>query len=165
MTPFHIVATSANLRVDVLQCLMDSYPREVMLSQKDANGKTMLDYLLLNQCSNAIPAIQLLLEGVFSNNNAWGQAEWNQDLLQQLEALEQHNIGAFHQRLVHCMKQEMTSLIELSLWKKDLGNETTDRQACRSVCGAEVVVKSVVPFLWENASNSDSTLLFNIILP
>lgn len=56
MTPFHIVATSANPQVDTLECLLDKFSME-MLKITDRGGKnTMIDYLLLN--TRGIPLLE-----------------------------------------------------------------------------------------------------------
>ena len=52
MTPFHVVAALSTKRVDMLDCLLDRYPSELLLIQ-DENRMTMMDYLL-KQASNRV---------------------------------------------------------------------------------------------------------------
>jgi len=93
MTPFHIVATSANVHLDLFQALLDQYPLDALSqrdqfrtfleqfhdllddtddedslldtrSQRDQHGKTMLDYLLVNSTPRTIPLIKHVLQKV-----------------------------------------------------------------------------------------------------
>ena len=60
MTPFHIVATSSNLRADILECLLDCYPTDV-LWKEDSQENTMMEYLLKNKSSKAIHLMRMVI--------------------------------------------------------------------------------------------------------
>lgn len=61
LTPFHIVAASANPRPDLFQCLLDDYPQTV-LDHKNKGDQTMCEYLLENSSSTASQLIRLVLQ-------------------------------------------------------------------------------------------------------
>lgn len=56
------------------------------------------------------------------------------------------------------LQNEVTSLLELALWKATLANhiqkearrDIRHRIHCRMNCGAEVIIQNVLPFLWSD---------------
>mmetsp|Transcript_9516 Transcript_9516/g.22411 ORF Transcript_9516/g.22411 Transcript_9516/m.22411 type:complete len:376 (+) Transcript_9516:118-1245(+) len=59
LTPFHVVAASANPRIGILQCLLDHYPVEV-LKRTNRNGQQMMEYLLNHTSSDVAPLINIV---------------------------------------------------------------------------------------------------------
>mmetsp|Transcript_44305 Transcript_44305/g.106731 ORF Transcript_44305/g.106731 Transcript_44305/m.106731 type:complete len:481 (+) Transcript_44305:78-1520(+) len=216
MTAYHILATGAILRKDLLQTLMDRYPLQVIL-QKDRNGKTMLDYLLLYKSTKSIPVVQMVIRRLLKvGMGNWGLVDWRNDVLSLVEAsynnnsgsrevLEQHHrlyenaaatteeveeeeessvsagaggadweetleqrSSSFHEitsRLAVFGRKEVTSLMELALWKMKIVNTTTtasemNRMGCRVSCGSEFVIPHVVGYLWHDDEPPSNGLMY-----
>ncbi|CAJ1945289.1 unnamed protein product [Cylindrotheca closterium] len=185
LTPFHIIATSSKLRTDLMSVLLDHYPLEIV-SQKDRNEKTMMDYLLAHTSSNANPMIQMVqmvlkytLNFIMSR---WGLKQWRTKIALQME---QRSIEWNHKSVVQILKSlttffqaEVTSILELALWKiKIISNSTlqddpssrrqeeekeeVDRESCRMICKADVVISNVVGFLWQD--KDESSIISNVL--
>lgn len=83
MSPFHILATSAKLRTDLLQVLLAHYHLGT-LSDQDFDGRTMVDNLIMNRVPKSGKAIQLILEKTLvAKFEMWG---WNKELCNPLSA-------------------------------------------------------------------------------
>jgi len=170
MTAFHIVATSANPRVEILECLLDRHPME-MLSHKDKYGRTMLDYLLMHTSSKAVPLIKVVLQkAVVDRMITWHiGAKWESILSQGLESISDGGGGgggvetrrkqmrdSFFGDVGYCLRVEMASLSELALWKmkinegemQELESYGTFRDQTRFQSGAGVVIENMVDYLW-----------------
>eukprot|EP00526_Cylindrotheca_closterium_P019398 CAMPEP_0113657020 /NCGR_PEP_ID=MMETSP0017_2-20120614/30776_1 /TAXON_ID=2856 /ORGANISM="Cylindrotheca closterium" /LENGTH=224 /DNA_ID=CAMNT_0000570825 /DNA_START=515 /DNA_END=1188 /DNA_ORIENTATION=+ /assembly_acc=CAM_ASM_000147 len=127
MTPFHVLATSAKLRTDLLEVLLDEYPVDT-LAKRDVSGYTMMDYLLMNKSSTAVSLITFVLQRVVVERmeRFAGLKRWKDKLSLQIELadwsgnLDERGIclDDVLMRLVSCAKVEMTSLLELALWKR-----------------------------------------------
>mmetsp|Transcript_31454 Transcript_31454/g.75906 ORF Transcript_31454/g.75906 Transcript_31454/m.75906 type:complete len:247 (+) Transcript_31454:862-1602(+) len=177
MTPFHIISTSAKLRSDLLEVLLDGYPLET-LAHKDANGKTMMDYLFVNRSSKALPLIKLLIQKVIVEQMSHnGLEKWQPELSSLAASLDWNGeidvrrpcLDRVLARLGFCVKMEVPFLLELALWKRNImpsanGSKSrkrkkrrkVDRENCRMFSGAEVVIPSVIAFLWNaNAAESE----------
>ncbi|CAJ1942366.1 unnamed protein product [Cylindrotheca closterium] len=167
MTPFHIVATSPNPRVEIVQCLLDRYPL-MALVHKDTQSKTMMDYLLTNGSSQVIPLIRLVFQTAIADRVSGWSPVWNErfDLSRHIRSMirsdddtKQRRKKLVFQLLEHvgqCIRKETTSLMELSLWKMKMdttnmvGTVTDDisyRESCRLQCGADIVVDNVLEYL------------------
>lgn len=184
MTPFHIVATSAHPRVEMLRCLLDKYPIET-LECKDNSGKLMLDYLMMHSSSNALPLVKMVLQRAFVDQlSSWGLGEkWVSSLLECLELLNSdYDIEArcrylhdsFFGDVGHCIRLEATSLMELALWKirikavqkEEADSNNDNRQICRFHCGAGVAIGNVTEYLWHNVTKPNTALaVFQKIAP
>ncbi|KAL3930386.1 MAG: hypothetical protein SGBAC_011789 [Bacillariaceae sp.] len=171
LTAFHIVATSANPRVEILECLLDRYSFDT-LCRRDDNGKTMLDYLLMNTSSKVVPLIMVVLEKAILDRMApWQNGEMRcSNLAQCLRCIprdkgivgadgrRKHVNDCFLRNAGHFMRTEMTSLLELALWKSRLHAAQNDeactdnniRQICRLQRGAGVVIENVAKHLWRD---------------
>mmetsp|Transcript_24663 Transcript_24663/g.60576 ORF Transcript_24663/g.60576 Transcript_24663/m.60576 type:complete len:670 (-) Transcript_24663:3120-5129(-) len=208
MTPFHILAAGFHPSVQVLQSLLKRYKVDT-LELKDRFEKTMMDYLLLNTSSSkaVVPLIQTVLERaivdrICSRGGCTGDDsnninnKWRSELTRCLGALE-HHAGSVESRRNHvhecffgtvgyCVRLEMTSMMELALWKMrmtreniiinnnnpneeeaeeaddddddDNDNDRSVREDCRYQCGSEVVIEKVVGYLWHGESRSDTAL-------
>lgn len=163
MTPFHIVATSASQRVDLLKILLDNYPLEVV-SRKDRIGRTMIDYLLINRSPKAIPLIQMVLQRTLVDSmSSWGLDTWRSNLMSLVMessvweghyGIRRRSLKRIHDACELFRLMERTSLLELAIWKKGMVSnyEVTesrnfDREGYRIVCGADVIIPSVLGFL------------------
>ncbi|KAL3934613.1 MAG: hypothetical protein SGBAC_009703 [Bacillariaceae sp.] len=180
MTPLHILATSANLRTDLLKVLLEHFPFETV-SQKDHHGKTMMDYLLAHDASKAVPMIQMALKFTVnaiipdSSLEGWRtkmalrimeSIRWNGDA----EARLQRGTEVLA-KLRTLVQVEVTSIVELVLWKMKLGKSirppdpvpVVDRESCRMVCKADDVISNVVGFLWDGSLTT--SIPFPNVLP
>ncbi|CAJ1941998.1 unnamed protein product [Cylindrotheca closterium] len=96
MNPFHIVVTSVNLKKEILEFLLNRYPKKVLVSG-EFNAKTMMDYLLIHSSKEAVPLIQMTLQKVFVTSiNDWGMGlipKWKADLEQHIQSLHVPTAG------------------------------------------------------------------------
>lgn len=168
MTPLHILATSDNRRTDLLEVLLDHYPFEIV-SQKDVFGKTMLDHLIVHTSSRSIRMMQMVLQSTMRNIlSGWGLESWTAQMSLQIETFIHWNEDSTvrHQQvrrvlanLVPLMQVEVTSILELVLWKiqiraySDCATSALDREFCRATCKADVVIANVAGFLWNEESS------------
>ncbi|CAJ1941149.1 unnamed protein product [Cylindrotheca closterium] len=198
MTPFHILATGCHPSVQILNSLLQRYPVDT-LELKDSFEMTMMDYLLLNTSSQAVPLIQTVLERAIvdrmcnrlpscstTNTSTTSTTEsssnndkWRSKLQMCLEALHHHDSSVDSRRnhvntcffgtVGYCLRLEMTSTIELALWKmrtttrekknqSEEANSDRFREDCRFQCGSEVVMEQVIGYLWHGESRSDTAL-------
>ncbi|CAJ1949109.1 unnamed protein product [Cylindrotheca closterium] len=164
MSPFHIVATSANQRGDLLETLFDRYPLEVA-SRKDKNGKTMMDYLLINRSPKAIPLIQMVLQRTLVDPmSTWGLTDWKlnlssmvmeSDVWQGHAGIRRQSLKRVQNTLELFRRMEKTSLLELAIWKMAVGricemstqSASMDREGYRIVGGADVIIPQVIRFV------------------
>ncbi|CAJ1952364.1 unnamed protein product [Cylindrotheca closterium] len=156
MTPFHILATSAMLRTDLLGGLIDEYSM-ASISQKDSHGKMMMDYLLANRSSKAPSIIKLVLGRIFDAEiSGWGLPKWKSILCGEIESSEcwegdmQSRLRCLHglyERLFVYRKVEQMSLLELAAWKIRMGSGEVDRECYRLICGSDAVIGNVKWYL------------------
>ncbi|CAJ1960646.1 unnamed protein product [Cylindrotheca closterium] len=180
MTPFHIVATSANPRLEILECLLNHYPIE-MLEHQDVDGKTMLDYMLMHKSRKIIPLLQLALrKAVVEKTGGLGLGvRLGLELQQAIDGVtnstfdtttaenKREQLCNIFFKVAYSIREEMACQLELALWKRQMNNdkntecdETTttgnDRESCRYKSGAQVVIKNAIGYLWVNQeSNHD----------
>jgi len=164
MTPFHIIATCLNAREDILQSLLDWYPIE-NLEWKDDQGKTMMDYLLLQRSSKAVPLIRIVFQrAVVDRVSGWGaRPNKTSKLSQQVNSILLEDVIESRLDLVERLFEtvgwftmvEITSLLELALWKmkqRDVQQTSAESNAsfgerCRYQSGTGVVIENMLPFL------------------
>jgi len=177
MTPFHIVATSAALKQELLECLLERYPLDV-LGLKDKCGKTMMDYLLSHNSSKSVPLLRKVLQKVFMEIvSAWCLgSKWSSDLPRRLDCVEdgvdviekkQNLKRTMLEYASYCTRVEITSNLELALWKNSMNKlakenpcSDIDRAACRWKCGANVVMDNVTEFVWSSGREAATGRLF-----
>jgi len=178
MTPFHIVSTSSKPRVDIVQCLLDRYPL-MALEHTDKYGKTMMDYLLVNGSSKAIPLMHATLQRAIVDRVFGWSPVWNErfDLSRDIRLMIRSDIDIKERReevlelLEHagqCIRKETTSLMELALWKMkmddvtkimvDSANDISYRESCRLQCGTDIVVDNVIEYLFASESTCSTAL-------
>ncbi|KAL3928153.1 MAG: hypothetical protein SGBAC_012771 [Bacillariaceae sp.] len=164
MTPFHILATSARQRDDLLEALLEKYPVEV-ICRNDRNGKTMIEYLLVNRSPKAIPLIQRVLQKTLVDSMcSWSLNQWKISLLSMVMesgAWQGHagiRYGSFkriHDSLELFRRMEKASILELAIWKMAIGStcqtstdsRSMEREDDRIVCGADVIIPQVSGYL------------------
>mmetsp|Transcript_16971 Transcript_16971/g.41362 ORF Transcript_16971/g.41362 Transcript_16971/m.41362 type:complete len:571 (-) Transcript_16971:517-2229(-) len=168
MTPLHIIATSANPKVDIWECLLDEYAVEV-LECKDLHGKTMLDYLLQHTSKKVVPLLQMVLEkAIVDPMSKWDlESRCESELANRVQrALGSDNAETRRKHVQeallyaeNCKGLEVSSILELVSWKRRMKKvkledpeAEIDRVACRCQCGAEIVMESVLEFLWNDES-------------
>ncbi|CAJ1946470.1 unnamed protein product, partial [Cylindrotheca closterium] len=178
MNPFHIVVTSVNLKKEILEFLLNRYPKKVLVSG-DFNAKTMMDYLLIRSSKEAVPLIQMTLQKVFVTSiNDWGMGlipKWKADLEQHILSLHvptavDHDIQTrrklvreIFKRVGYYTRIEKTSQIELALRIKEALMEEKreceiDRRQCQLHCGAGIAIENVFGFLWNGESRAQTAL-------
>jgi len=158
MTPLHILATSGHLSPDLMVAVLDKYPSEI-LWRKDQHDKTAIDYLLWNKSPRAIPLIRITLERMIGASvGPHGLEEWNRALSLQAESVatcrfmeRSIEYKEFYKLQYRFWKLEVTSVVELALWKKRMGPDpiisVEDRDTCHSLCGTDSVIPNVAGFL------------------
>ncbi|KAL3938749.1 MAG: hypothetical protein SGBAC_006399 [Bacillariaceae sp.] len=173
MTPFHILATSANPNVNGLQFLLDRYPVEVW-EHRDNHGSTMMNYLFDHTSSKSVPSLKMMLERtIVEKLKDWGPAgkhHWELwGLLERIQVSDdigtrRKRIRAFFRYVGQWYRHEMTSLLDLALWKvaikahpsppppiNEYDHDHEHRADCRIQSrGADVVMENVIPYLWGN---------------
>jgi len=179
MTPFHILASSASLNPDILECLLDRYPMNV-LGYKDCFGNTMMDYLLKHTSPRAVPLLRMLLKlGVVNTVSTWHpQGQWGNDLSMLVESIPLNSDTATRRQCVkdfvglvgNCIRMELSSLLELSVWKMKInearGKETSSTKVADDIDrdfyryqgdGAGIVIQNVIEYLWEGEESISET--------
>ena len=167
MTPFHALATSANMRLDHLNALLKAYSAD-LITAKDQRGNTMIDYLLMQGPAKALPLFQLVLRRTLVDGiHNWGLSTWKSDMMEKVNAFRweggirgrRERFSAIQTSFASHAKVEMTSLLELALWKRKIQSCTyynresstkrqkMDRDALRTICGSDVVMVHVAKFL------------------
>mmetsp|Transcript_15367 Transcript_15367/g.37813 ORF Transcript_15367/g.37813 Transcript_15367/m.37813 type:complete len:680 (+) Transcript_15367:64-2103(+) len=170
LTSFHVLATSANLKVQMLDRLLNAYRLDV-LTHRDKFGNTMLDYLLRTTSLNALSLIQMVLQRTIVNTiSGLGVAKWISEVSRHVNPMETDDDRETRRTCVnetfgyfgYCMMIEMTSTVELAMWKRRirvLQDEDPavkiDRVSCRLQCGSDVVLDNVVKYLWNDESKVD----------
>ena len=128
-TPFHVVVTSANPRADLLERLLDAYPRDI-LDLKDRNGKNVLDYFMIRTPTMFVPLLQMILQkAIVERVSSWCKGTQGPNELKRCMQPFQ-NIGGENltksrfkiiQEIMECAghytRVEVTSLLELAVWK------------------------------------------------
>mmetsp|Transcript_15502 Transcript_15502/g.38187 ORF Transcript_15502/g.38187 Transcript_15502/m.38187 type:complete len:575 (+) Transcript_15502:54-1778(+) len=180
MTPFHVLLSAANCRMDLLQVLQDAYPPNV-LGWKDDKGKTAMEYLTqrnyLTEDSQSM--LRMALEHwMVGSISSWKALEaWKLDMSSKVDAIvaadeveqRQSLLQEASMVLSRYERMEATTVLELSLWKMELlksANEAEDddvartttvdkeddRRAHRIRSGASVVIPHVIGFLLATTS-------------
>mmetsp|Transcript_7765 Transcript_7765/g.18702 ORF Transcript_7765/g.18702 Transcript_7765/m.18702 type:complete len:572 (-) Transcript_7765:271-1986(-) len=176
LSPLHVAATSANLREDLFECLLERYPVEV-LWHCDNYGKTATDYLLAHTSEKAVPLIQVALQrSILDTMSSWGLPKWRTELDLHTTSIPSDNdtkarnahVHGIFQYLGSCTRVEVTSLIEQALWKMRMSGELREdddsetdemyRENCRLQCGSQIVIENVIEYLWHCESRSDTAL-------
>ena len=175
LNPFHILASSANLRLDLLELLLASMgplTAHTGCLKMDRRGKTCMDYLLMHPCrskgvgqvSTSMTMIPLLLQTTVSNRLLqWGRKAWHSKMSNLVESIMDSGLDTkkrtrlvdkVYQHLTIYERHEKASLLELALWNKELKSSLryaqhlslANRLALRIRCSADVVIPQVLSF-------------------
>mmetsp|Transcript_24727 Transcript_24727/g.60749 ORF Transcript_24727/g.60749 Transcript_24727/m.60749 type:complete len:373 (+) Transcript_24727:488-1606(+) len=164
MTALHILFSSIGPSEDLLEVLVDVLPYYI-LDWKDANGKRPLDYLLANWTDKTASLLRATFRiWMIDPMRRWGATSWVEDMTSRVEEI--FDEGDKERSVTLCnrayrtfeeyQKLEVTSILEMALWKMKLkcgrsddGTKrlAVDRGDCRCVCGSEIVIPNVVTFL------------------
>ncbi|CAJ1902969.1 unnamed protein product [Cylindrotheca closterium] len=182
MTPFHIVATSSKPRVEIFQCLLDRYSLAA-LEYTDKFSHTMMDYLLKNRSSKVVLLIHLILETAIADQVSGWSPVWKDRFGlsgQEIRSMIRSDDDITERRkqvlqlLEHagqCIRKEMISLLELSLWKMKMDSAnmlgsvddfSTRRERCRLQCGADIVVDNVFEYLFDRGKESKCSTALSV---
>eukprot|EP00980_Cylindrotheca_fusiformis_P005692 scaffold1189_cov81-Cylindrotheca_fusiformis.AAC.3 len=167
MTPLHILSLSQTPNLNVLLEVMNAGRKGHMARCRDSFGCTPVDYLCLNRMPNSNEVVRRLFEESYDQVLGLDQF-WKSAVLQTIDetlaadwSSRQSEIGRMVRKFE---RKEIISLLELCLWKMKIdeaipkkvkiGEATSkkeqilaDRQRCRVMSGAAVVVPHVLPFL------------------
>eukprot|EP00980_Cylindrotheca_fusiformis_P017722 scaffold5565_cov92-Cylindrotheca_fusiformis.AAC.1 len=161
MTPLHILSVSQTPNLDMLLTVMKEGHPDHIIFGRDSFGSAPMDYLCLNRTPNSTQVIRRVLQTRFdywlgsegsSKSNSMCQAV--EDALTAEWSSRRTEIGKVYFRLAHYeQRMKILSLLDLCLWKMkidEVGSEKeqiTDRESCRSLNGASIVIPQVLPFL------------------
>eukprot|EP00980_Cylindrotheca_fusiformis_P022204 scaffold9087_cov107-Cylindrotheca_fusiformis.AAC.2 len=167
MTPLHVLSLSQTPNLDVLLAMMDAGKPGHMVRIMDSFGSTPMDYFFLNRMPNSSEVIRRLFQTRFEQVLGLDQF-WEADVLQGIDAAlggdwasRKSEVGRVIRKFE---RKEILSLLELFLWKMmideatskkvKIGEDTSkeeqilaNRQRCRVMSGATVVIPHVLPFL------------------
>eukprot|EP00980_Cylindrotheca_fusiformis_P013710 scaffold3525_cov128-Cylindrotheca_fusiformis.AAC.1 len=171
MTPLHLLSLSQTPNLDMLLAVMDSGKLGHMVHNWNSLGFTPMDYLCLNRMSNSSEVIRRVLQIRFYQVLGGLDKFWKSAVLQAIDeilagdwSLRKSEIGRVVRKFE---RKEIRSLLQLCLWKLKIGEATSkkvkigeatskkeqllaDRQRCRVMSGAAVVIPHVLPFLDSN---------------
>ncbi|CAJ1948405.1 unnamed protein product [Cylindrotheca closterium] len=165
MTPFHVLFSTPEPSQDLLKVLLDKYSYHVLVDCQDANDNRPMDYLISNWNEATAPMVKETMQRwMIDPFLRWGATSWAEAMQSRVQALlagdddDDREISNYHAICDFTLFRDMevTSILEMVLWKKQLkggrNNDGTKRQAldreeCRCVCGSDVVIPSVVEFL------------------
>ena len=178
MTPLHILTLSAKPNLNLIQDLVERYPES--LRKKDRWGRYPIFYALLNRNSPETKCLNryLLEMTVEKEVQSLGLKQWRSNIHKSLDKfLEDMDVKQKFDQLPKVIRKlqsfemkEVISLLELALWKakwdesKSSTNFVTkgnrrkrakrghDKTSCRLLCGAQVIIPNVLPFLKDNGS-------------
>ena len=165
MTPFHILFSTIEPRVELLEVLLESLPNR-LLGFKDANERRPVDYLIRNWTAGTKSLLLTTLQSwMIKPLTRWGDRKWAIEMKTKagelfFEADKERRLTLFDEMcstFARYEKLESTLLLELVLWKGKLKSgwnndgskrQVLDRAECRCVCGSDVVVPNVTGFLF-----------------
>eukprot|EP00980_Cylindrotheca_fusiformis_P018919 scaffold6322_cov59-Cylindrotheca_fusiformis.AAC.15 len=167
MTPLHILSLSQTPNLDMLLAVMETGKPGHMVRVRDSLGCTPMDYIFLNRMPNSNEVIRRLFQTRLYQVLGLDQF-WKSYMLQAIDealggywAFRKSKIGRVVRKYV---RKEIVSLLELCLWKVKIDEATpkkvkigeatskkeqilADRQRCRVMSGAAVVIPHAFPFL------------------
>eukprot|EP00980_Cylindrotheca_fusiformis_P004103 scaffold892_cov104-Cylindrotheca_fusiformis.AAC.1 len=154
MTPLHVLSLSQTTNLDMLLAVMDAGKLGHMVRVRDSFGSTPMDYLCMNRMPNSTEVIRRLFQTRYDQVLGSLEPFWKSAMLQSIEeilagdwSLRKSKIGRVTRKYE---RKEILSLVELCLWKMKIDEVTeqiVDRQRCRIMSGAAVVMPHLLPFL------------------
>jgi hypothetical protein len=159
MTPLHILALSVKPYIELCRVLVQIYHDD--LTAKDRWGCDPLGYACTSVTPNAVEVIGILLRSLVDTRlESLGLERWRADVTNDLINFPEDtdcqvrldHISHLASKLSKLLIMEKLSLLESALWKAKIdesvqGNMSTDRETCRLICGAQVVISNILPFL------------------
>lgn len=148
------------------------------LTHKDQFENTMLDYLLRNASSGSLSLIQMVLHWTIVDTiSGIGVERWISEVSRCVNLMETDDDDDTETKQTcvketldyfgYCIRIEMTSTVELAMWKRRircaLEDEgpfvNIDRANCLLECGSDVILDNLVKYLWsDEESNVDTGL-------
>lgn len=178
MTPFHILLSSSTPRMDLLQILLDAYPR-YMLNWKDRHGKLSVQYMKCTSSGQWSLVLQTLLDAWFLTPLVtWGLARFQSQMTSKVSAImnsyqQSHRVVgllvfAAQNTFKTFEKYENMRLLEMAVWNMKLMSaagvsvdanvdNSKRREACRIRCGASIIVPRVLAFYGSGQSSAHDT--------
>jgi hypothetical protein len=167
MTPLHILALSVKPNIELFRVLAQRYHDD--LTAKDRWGCDPLGYACTSVTPNAVEVIGILLRSLIDTRlESLGLERWRADVTNDLinfpEETERQvrldHISHLASKLSKFLIMEKLSLLESALWKAKIdesvrGNMSTDRETCRLICGSQIVISNILPFLGPPAKLED----------
>eukprot|EP00980_Cylindrotheca_fusiformis_P020023 scaffold7106_cov121-Cylindrotheca_fusiformis.AAC.5 len=164
MTPLHVLSLSQTPNLDMLLAVIDAGKAGHMVRTRDSFGCTPMVYLCLNRMPNSSEVIRRLFQTRFEQVLGLGQS-WKSEMLQVIdEALAGDMKSEIFKLIRKYERKEILSLVEIFLWKMKIDEATSNkkvkigadtskeeqilfnRQRCRAMSGAAVVIPHVLPF-------------------
>lgn len=176
MTPFHILALSCRPNLFLFETLLQYYAVD-QYKTRDMWDNSPLDYLCMNVCENSIELIKALISmDIATRFETIGLLQWRTDILAQIDkfpcsddfAVRKRYLSQIYAQLSKYEQLEITSLIELAVWKAKMDEaprvketvtsdnrqkrarlslDSQERQACRINCGVGCIIVNVLPFI------------------
>lgn len=173
MSPFHILALSETPNLQLFQVLVTAYSVEHVFSL-DMFQAAPMHYLCCNQSAASTAVIEFTLQTMIARRLKWiGSVQWQSEVVDALnEALSAEwetkidAVRSLFLKLEIYERFESISLLESALWSARIDEaqraagdcreedewrnrrlSPSDRQACRIICGVDVVIPHVLPFL------------------
>eukprot|EP00980_Cylindrotheca_fusiformis_P005836 scaffold1228_cov119-Cylindrotheca_fusiformis.AAC.3 len=159
MTPLHVLSLSQTPNLNMLLLLMKGGNADHIIHGKDFFGKSPMDYLCLNRMPCSPSVIRTLLESRFSYVLDLNRS-FKSHLMQAVdEALaadwssRRREVVGVYFELANYERKEILTLVELYLWKVQIDEvdfkekNAVNRQRCRIMSGATIVIPYVLPFL------------------
>ncbi|KAL3934634.1 MAG: hypothetical protein SGBAC_009692 [Bacillariaceae sp.] len=171
MSIFHVLALSSlTTKVGLFQAIVErSEFQSRLLGQKDAFGKTALEYLCLKNTTDASESIRYILQQTISAQaTCLGLVEWRERICHETRlccAVEDFNRVVQLKRIQKVQESfrlyttmEKISVLEQALWKAnliryddtqfmELNVVVLDREASRIQCGVDIVVPNVLSYI------------------
>ena len=132
MTPLHILALSRKPNIDVFRTVLALYPKNFLMTVKDARGYRAIDYLIENES----PGSDELTKQLLGDRIEWlGLERWKRKVVnvvdnfpvgwdmnyraRQIDHRHKH-INVIYAMLIKYERLEILSLLELLLWKLEI---------------------------------------------
>lgn len=160
MTPFHILALSTRPNIEIFQALVNQH-RDV-LTMKDRWGSDALGYACTSPSANGTEIIKfLLLSLVHTRVESLGLERWRADITSDIVDFPEStdcesrldHVRHLASKLSKYLTMEKISLLESAIWKAKIDESVqsdmipTSRETFRLICGAEIVISNVLPYL------------------
>lgn len=169
MTPFHILSLSSRPSIDIVKALIHLFPADIFINRKDKWGFCPIEYLCTNSAPESIVLINYVIEvTVLKRVEFLGIETWKRNVRRAIEEFHDGDslfrnaqLIQLYSMLAKYERLEITSLLELSIWKAKLQEiemnaleDNRDRRSCMVHSGADIIISNVLLFLrpdWNQA--------------